>query len=110
VIYVSADHINAITYMTRCIINHDCSRKVASKWSERKRSVDVLNVLEDWIIINGKPKKIMHDNGKHFTSKMFRHLLIHNQILKYTGNNIQDSRFKIQGEKISHSFALDIKF
>ena len=25
----------------------DCSRKVTSRWSERKRSVDVLNVLED---------------------------------------------------------------
>ena len=25
----------------------DCSRKVASMWSERKRSVDVLSVLED---------------------------------------------------------------
>ena len=24
----------------------DCSRKVASRWSERKRSVDVLSVLE----------------------------------------------------------------
>ena len=31
------------------IVLDDCSRKVCtSKWSERKRSVDVLNVLEDW--------------------------------------------------------------
>ena len=52
----------------------------ASRWSERKRSVDVLNVLEDWIMINGKPMKIMHDNGKQFTSRIFRHFLIHNQI------------------------------
>ena len=36
--------------------------------------------LEDWIIINGKPEKVMHDNGKQFTSKMFRHFLVHNQI------------------------------
>jgi transposase len=27
----------------------DCSRKVTSEWSERKRSVDVLQVLEDYI-------------------------------------------------------------
>jgi hypothetical protein len=47
----------------------DCSRKVTSKWSERKkRSVDILNVLEeDWMMVNGKPDKIMHhDNGKQF--------------------------------------------
>ncbi len=28
----------------------DCSRKVASEWSERKRSIDVLDVLEDYIL------------------------------------------------------------
>ncbi|MGB0026262.1 MAG: DDE-type integrase/transposase/recombinase, partial [Nitrososphaeraceae archaeon] len=65
-------------YISSCL--DDCSRKVASKWSERKRSVDVLNVLEEWIILNGKPKKIMHDNGKQFTSKIFRRFLVHNQI------------------------------
>ena len=65
-------------YIIRCL--DDCSRKVASKWSKRKRSIDVLNVLEEWIIINGRPKKIMHDNGKQFTSKMFRRFLVHNQI------------------------------
>ena len=58
----------------------DCSRKVASKWSERKRSIDVLDVLEEWIMINGKPKKIMHDNGKQFTSKIFKRFLEHNNI------------------------------
>jgi hypothetical protein len=30
-------------YIISCL--DDCSRKVASRWSERKRSVDVLNVL-----------------------------------------------------------------
>jgi transposase InsO family protein len=47
---------------------------------ERKRSIDVLDVLEEWIMINGKPKKIMHDNGKQFTSKIFKHFLEHNNI------------------------------
>ena len=40
-------------YIISCL--DDCSRKVASRWSERKRSADVLNVLEDWIMTNGKP-------------------------------------------------------
>ena len=65
-------------YIISCL--DDCSRKVASKWSERKRSVDILNVLEDWIMINGKPDKVMHDNGKQFTSNVFRHFLVHNHI------------------------------
>jgi transposase len=58
----------------------DCSRKTVSEWSERKRSVDVLDVLEDYIVENGKPEKVMHDNGKHFTSKIFRHFLQRNNI------------------------------
>ena len=37
-------------------------------------------VLEEWIILNGKPEKVMHDNGKQFTSKMLKHFLVHNQI------------------------------
>jgi transposase InsO family protein len=53
---------------------------VTSRWSERKRSVDVLDVLEDWIMNNGRPKSVMHDNGKLFTSNIFRHFLVHNQI------------------------------
>ena len=31
----------------------DCSRKTISEWSERKRNVDVLQVLEDYIVENG---------------------------------------------------------
>jgi transposase InsO family protein len=58
----------------------DCSRKVTSIWSERKRSVDVLDVLEDYIVENGKPLKVMHDNGKQFTSKIFKHFLQRNKI------------------------------
>ena len=58
----------------------DCSRKVVSRWPERKRSVDILNVLEDWIMINGRRDRVMHDKGKQFTSKIFRHFLVHNHI------------------------------
>ncbi len=65
-------------YIISCI--DDCSRKVASKWSERKRSTDVLDVLEEWIMINGKPNKVMHDNGKQFTSKIFKHFLGRNDM------------------------------
>jgi Integrase core domain len=58
-----------------------CSRKVSSEWSERKkRSVNVLQVLEGYIVDNGKPLKVMHDNGKQFTSKIFKHFLQRNKI------------------------------
>jgi putative transposase len=57
--------------------------------------VDVLNVLKDWIIINGKPKKIMHDNGKQFTSRIFRHFLVHNQL---KNKLIPNSYPQIQGK------------
>ena len=80
-------------YIISCL--DDCSRKVASKWSERKRSVDVLNVLEDWIMTNGKPKKIMHDNGKQFTTRIFRHFLVHNQI---KDKQIPNSYPQLQGK------------
>ena len=65
-------------YFISCI--DDCSRKIASDWSERKRSIDVLDVLEDYIVENGKPNKVMHDNGKQFTSKTFRRFLQRNKI------------------------------
>src|SRR5574342_1317892 len=58
----------------------DCSRKVSSECSERKRSVEVLDVLEDYIIENDKPEKVMHDNGKQFKSKIFRRFLKKNTI------------------------------
>jgi hypothetical protein len=48
--------------------------------SERKRGVDVLDVLEDYIVENGKPEKVMHDNGKQFTSKIFKCFLQRNNI------------------------------
>ncbi|HEX5187253.1 MAG TPA: DDE-type integrase/transposase/recombinase [Nitrososphaeraceae archaeon] len=66
-------------YFISCEV--DCStRKVSSEWTERKRSVDVLDVLEYYIIENGKPEKIMHDNRKQYTSKIFRRFLKKNNI------------------------------
>lgn len=65
-------------YFISCL--DDCSRKVTSRWSERKRSIDVLGVLEDWIMVNGRPKTVMHDNGKQFTSRAFKHFLENKQI------------------------------
>jgi transposase InsO family protein len=65
-------------YVISC--EDDCSRKTASEWTERKRSIDVLDVLEDYIVDNGKPEKVMHDNGKQFTSKTFRRFLQRNNI------------------------------
>jgi hypothetical protein len=64
------------------IINclNDCSRKVANKWSERKSSVNVLNVIEDWIKVKSKPDKVINDNGKALTSRIFKHFLVHNRI------------------------------
>ena len=81
-------------YIISCL--DDCSRKVASRWSERKRSVDVLNVLEDWIINNGgKPKSVMHDNGKQFKCNIFRHFLVHNRI---RDKRIPNSYPQLQGK------------
>jgi transposase InsO family protein len=72
---------SAKNYFISCLVD-DCSRKVVSKWSERKRSADIINVLEDWIMVNGKPKTetVMHDNGKQFTSKSFENFLENKQI------------------------------
>jgi len=44
-------------YFISCL--DECSRKVASKWCERKRTIDVLIVLEGWKLINSKPKKVI---------------------------------------------------
>jgi transposase InsO family protein len=90
-------------YIISCL--DDYSRKVASRWSERKRSVDILNVLEDWIMINGKPKKIMHGNGKQFTSRIFKHFLVHNHIYD---KRISNSYPQLQG-RIDRSLQQDCK-
>jgi transposase InsO family protein len=70
-------------------------RLLASGLKERKRSTDILNVLEEWIITNGKPKKVMHDNGKQFTSKIFKHFLEHNDI---KDKSIPNSYPQLQGK------------
>jgi len=80
-------------YIISCL--DDCSRKVASIWSERKRSVDILSVLEDWIMVNGKPKKVMHDNGKQFTSNIFKRFLFHDHI---KDKRIPNSYPQLQGK------------
>ncbi|MBV9177846.1 MAG: transposase [Nitrososphaeraceae archaeon] len=80
-------------YIISCI--DDCSRKIASIWSERKRSIDVLDILEEWIMVNGKPEKIMHDNGKQFTSSIFKRFLEHNRI---KDKPIPKSYPKLQGK------------
>jgi transposase InsO family protein len=84
---------NQKNYISSCL--DDCSRKIASKWSERNRSIDVLNVLEDWIIIDGKPRGLMQDNGKQFTSRIFRHFLVHNHI---KDKQIPNSYPQLQGK------------
>jgi hypothetical protein len=53
-------HSNTRNYIISCI--DYCSRKAASRWLERKRSTDVLNILEEWIMDNGKPKKVLYDS------------------------------------------------
>ena len=35
----------------------DCSRKTSSDWSQRKRSIDVLDVLEDYYIVENENLK-----------------------------------------------------
>ena len=53
----------------------DCSRKVVSKWYNRRTSEEALSVLKEWIELQGKPMKVMHDGGKEFTSNKFKNFL-----------------------------------
>ena len=46
----------------------DCSRKVVSKWCNRRTTEEALSVLKEWVKLHGKPMKVMHDGGKEFTS------------------------------------------
>ena len=48
-------------------------------------------------MINGKPKMMMmHDNGKQFTSRIFGHFLVHNQIKE--DKQIPNSYPQLQGK------------
>ncbi|MDN5847772.1 MAG: IS481 family transposase [Candidatus Nitrosocosmicus sp.] len=58
----------------------DCSRKVVSKWCSRRTSKEALSVLMQWIEINGKPTRVLHDGGREFTSKEFKKFLNINEI------------------------------
>ena len=58
----------------------DCSRKVVSKWCNRRTSEAALSVLKEWIKLHGKPNKVMHDGGTEFTSTDFKNFLILNGI------------------------------
>ena len=54
----------------------------------------LLNVLEDWIMNNGRPKSVMHDNGKQFTN-IFKRFLVHNHI---KDKRIPNSYPQLQGK------------
>jgi len=54
--------------------------KIASSYSERKRNVNVLGVLREYIVENGKTHKVFHDHAKHFALKILRLFLKKNVI------------------------------
>ena len=58
----------------------DCSRKVVSKWCNRRTSEVALSVLKERVKLHGKPNKVMHDGGTEFTSTDFKNFLILNGI------------------------------
>jgi len=60
----------------------DCSRKVVSKWCNRRNSEKALLVLKEWVELHGKHMKVMHDDdgGKEFTSNTFKNYLNLNRI------------------------------
>jgi hypothetical protein len=57
----------------------DCSRKVVSKWCNR-RTTEALSVLKEWVKLHGKPMKVMHDGSTEFTSTKFKDFLNFNEI------------------------------
>ena len=58
-------------------------------------------------MINGKPKKIMHDNGKQFTSRIFRHFLVHNQL---NDKQIPNSLPQLQGRVEAYNEVVKSEF
>ncbi len=63
------------------VIDDCCSRKVVSKWCNKRTSEEALSVLNEWIELHGKPMKVMHDDGgKEFTSNKFKNYLRFHEI------------------------------
>ncbi len=58
----------------------DCSRKVVSKWCNRRTGEEALSALKEWIELHGKPMKVLHDGGREFTSNKFKNYLFLNEI------------------------------
>jgi transposase InsO family protein len=58
----------------------DCSRKVVSKWCNRRSSEEALSVLKECVELHSKRMKVMHDGGKEFTSNKFENFLDFNGI------------------------------
>ena len=54
--------------------------QVVSKWCNRRTTEEALLVLKEWVKLQGKPIKVMHDGGTEFTSADFRNFLILNGI------------------------------
>ncbi len=77
----------------------DCSRKVVSKWCNRRTiwySEKALSVLKEWIEFHGKPMKVMHDGGgREFTSNKFKNYLVLN-VIKRTSRYLKVIRKNMQ--------------
>ena len=56
-------------------VTDDCSRKVVSKWCNRRTSEEALSVLQGWIKLHDKPMKVTHGGGKEFTPDKFKNYL-----------------------------------
>ncbi len=67
------------TLLYSCYID-DCSRKVVSKWYNRRTGEKALSVLKEWIELYGKPMKVIHNGGRESTSNKFKNFLILNGI------------------------------
>lgn len=54
-----------ILFYNNDVNNHNSERWVEDYYSPQlRRAIDVLDVLEKWVMTNRKPKKIMHDHGE----------------------------------------------
>ena len=55
-------------------------KQPANVLKEREVLMSQMYLKSGLWLVNGKPKKIMHDNGKQFTSKIFKRFLEHNNM------------------------------